>query len=230
MRSLVIAGLVAELIGCNSRPAPPPAPAASEAGPSVAPAPRFLVVQLRRIQIIDRHPEDGDEPPSNATTPRYAIPSYAARPADHRPEIHTYDRTLAIPELATQTFDLALDDAAQYHLVVLARGWAEGPDHEIRLDSTELTTWAIAHSTGGAEGPNPTSWGAVPLALDAWHGSDVMRVRERSFVYYELAERRYGPIVTAPPADALRGAPDTLAGQETRRIDATRQARRVELP
>lgn len=192
--------------------------------------PRFLVVALRRTQIIDRHPEDGEPIESKpGADGRYVLPSYDKRAAAHRPEIHTYDVTLAVPERDPVTFDIALDESSQYRLLVLARGWTVEPGGTVRLGALETTNWSIVHSTGAGEGPNPSNWSIMPLALDAWQHADVMRARDRGFAYDEHHEVRFGPITTQPPGDARRGTPTTVAAQEQLRIERPR-LRKVTLP
>lgn len=198
--------------------------------PDPTAAQRFLVVALRRIQVIDRHPEDGEPVDAKPTADgRFVPPSFDSRPEAHRPEVHTYDVTLAVPERDPVTFDLALDEPSQYRLLVLARGWTIEPDGAIRLSALETTNWSIVHSNGAGEGPNPRNWSLIPLAPDKWQYAEIMRARDRAFWYYEYREVRFGPITAQPLADARRGTPTTTVEQERLRIEMP-QLRKVTLP
>jgi len=192
-------------------------------------APRFLAVAVRRIQIIDRHPEDGEPVDKPSADGRFVPPSFDSRPEAHRPEIHDYTVTLAVPERDSVTFDLVLDEPSQYRLLVLARGWSVEPEGAIRLSALETTNWLIVHSEGLGEGPNPRNWSLMPLPPGKWQHAEIMRARDRTFWYYEYHEVRFGPITSQPPADARRGTPMTVAEQEKVRIEKP-QLRRVTLP
>jgi hypothetical protein len=230
-RNAITAMVLVPLFACSSKPDSShasPAPEARAAAEASTPEagtvtePRFLVVAIRRIQIIDRHPEDGEERVEHAPSDgRFVIPSYATRPQARRPDRHAYDVTLAIPEAEIVSFEVPLDERSQYRLWVHSRGWTVDSDGKIRWNAVEATNWSIKHSNGAGEGPNPSSWDVQPLPLDTWTGFDVMRARDRDFAYYEHHELRYGPITAQPPTDALRGAPDTAEAQKQKELNGS---------
>jgi len=233
LRNAITAMLLVPLLACSSKhdsshaaPAPE-ARAVTEAPPPTPEAgtvtePRFLVVAIRRIQIIDRHPEDGEERAEPSPSEgRLVVPSYAKRAEAHRPERHVYDVTLAIPETEIVSFDVALDERSQYRLSVHSRGWTVDSDGKIRWNAVEATNWSIKHSNGAGEGPNPARWEVQPLPLDHWASFDVMRARDRGFSYYEHHEVRYGPLTAQPPKDALRGTPDTVEAQKQKELSGS---------
>jgi hypothetical protein len=226
MRSL-LAGIVAiHLLACGTDNAPKAAPRPAE--DATVSAPRFLVVSLRRIQIIDRHPEDGDVMPEVGDDGRYVVGEIAARAPDRRPEVHTYEATLAVPENVATTFELTLDPARDYKLVLLSRGWITDANGDLRVDGYESGNVQI-HAGGSArQGPNASRLDQLSLHPEKWHATQVMREQGEGYLYLELEELRYGPITSSPPADAQRGVAESPADQEQRRMKWPAHA--LELP
>src|SRR5688500_4039538 len=106
---LLLVGTLAFVAACGSERAPKEAAQLGE--DATVTGSRFLLVSLRRIEILDRHPDDGDALPKRNTTPngatfdvRYRDPDYGARPPERRPELHTYEVKLAVPEHEPTTF------------------------------------------------------------------------------------------------------------------------------
>jgi hypothetical protein len=159
---LLLVGTLAFVTACGSERAPKEAAQSVEDAP--VSGPRFLVVSIRRIEILDRHPEDGDVLPKRDTTPngatfdvRYAEPDYGARPPDRRPEMHTYEVKLAVPEHEPTTFTRTLDDARGYRWMMLARGWEIEGDGTARLLAYETANAQMSSATGPTVGPYRSS-------------------------------------------------------------------------
>jgi hypothetical protein len=196
--------------------APPPADSSGQ---------RFLIVTIRRIDIIDRHPEDGDVLPKRDPTPNgdsfdvhFASPDYGARAPDRRPEMHTYDVTIAVPEEAPTTFERTLDATRGFRWMLLARGWRVGDDGKVRLNAYEVANAQTRWGDGSGVGPNASVLAELALTPDRWAAVQVTRDQQRDFIFYELEELKYGPITATPPADAVRGKPEEPGLQNDRRL------------
>jgi hypothetical protein len=186
---------------------------------------RFLVVSIRRIDIIDRHPEDGEVLPKQEATPNgdgvdvhFVSPDYGARAPDRRPEMHSYDVTIAVPEEAPTTFEHTLDATRGYRWMLLARGWRVQDDGKVHLDAYEVANAQTRWGDRNGVGPNAAFLDQTALPPDRWAAMQVTRDQQRDFIYYELEEIKFGPITATPPADAVRGKPEEPGLQSDRRL------------
>jgi hypothetical protein len=219
MRSL-LAGIVAiHLAACGSENAPKAAPRPAE--DATVSAPRYLVVSLRRIQILDRHPGTEEVVPRRDGD-HYALTDYDGRPADQRPEIHTYEMTVAVPEQGPTTFEKSLDDARGYRWLLMTRGWTVEGD-KIRLNAYETANAQTRWGDRTGVGPNPLAHDQAAVAVDRWLDAQVAHDRAKDaagndYSYWEIEELRFGPITASPPADALRGTPEDPGLQNERRL------------
>jgi hypothetical protein len=226
----VLAGIVALLAACGSERPPKEASQAVEDG--AVTGPRFLVVSFRRIQIIDRHPGAQEVYLRRDATPNgdsfdyhYKLAEYEGRPPDQRPEIHSYDLTLAVPEKVPTTFTRTLDEARGYRWMMTSRGWRTEDDGTVRLDAEETSNAQTRWGEGSGAGPNGSALVEITVPLGRWAaGGDVLHGREkddqgRDYSYWELEEIRYGPITETPPADADRGVAETPGAQDQRRLE-----------
>lgn len=183
---------------------------------------RYLIVDLRWTQVIDRYSEPGpsDEPNiirhSRVTTAdeeeRLQLPDYQSRPKSEQPEIRVGEWLLAIPERSPTTFELTLDAGTGDRILVISRGWSYGSPvegYEVVLPEAIVQSnrrvASVAKSVGLSGG-----------VLGRWYAFSALAHHGASTSYYELIEQRNVEVTDRPPANAERGVMDSLDGQQSK--------------
>lgn len=223
MRSFSLSLLAVLCTACTGGDGQRKSPGDDSNAPATKDAPmaesRHLIVELRWIQIIDRHANPGpiDEPARKTVDTAYgfdevfALPDYSVRSLAERPEIRRGEWTLVIPERELATFELTIDAQSPYRLIVFSEGWKVGPDGRVASAVVMRSNWEIENADGYGGGPDQVGLGEVALAV--WQASKATAKHAGAFAYFELMEARLLQITADPPADAIRGQADTVAGQ-----------------